>query len=290
MKHGLILEGGAMRGLFTAGVIDVLMEHNISFDGMIGVSAGAVFGCNYKSCQPGRVLRYNLANCKNPKYCSIRSLIRTGNMFGVDFCYRELPDKLDLFDNQRFADNPMEFYAVATDINTGKAVYHRCDAITPQTMEWFRASASMPLAATIVSVDGMDLLDGGIADSIPIRYFESIGYERNLIVLTQPRSYQKHPASMQGLMKLRYKSYPKLLEAMASRHLDYNASKDWIAKQEKAGSVLVIAPDTSLPIGRIEHDPTKIQETYNLGRRAAEKQLENIKGFLRTETGPSVTE
>ena len=126
MKTGLVLEGGAMRGLFSAGVMDVLMEHQITFDGAIGVSAGAAFGCNYKSRQPGRVIRYNTMYAKDPRYCSLRSFLRTGDLFRADFCYHELPKKLDVFDAEAFQQNPMEFYVVCTDIQTGKAVYRKC--------------------------------------------------------------------------------------------------------------------------------------------------------------------
>ena len=172
MKTGLVMEGGAMRGLFTAGVIDVMMENGISFDGAIGVSAGAAFGCNYKSGQPGRVLRYNLRFCKDPRFCSVRSLIKTGDMFGADFCYREIPYEHDLFDYKAYAESPMEFHVVCTDVDTGEAVYKKCDALDGEQMEWLRASASLPLAARIVEIDGKGYLDGGIADSVPLKYFE----------------------------------------------------------------------------------------------------------------------
>lgn len=152
MKHGLVMEGGAMRGLFTAGVIDVMMEEGIGFDGAIGVSAGAVFGSNYKSNQPGRVIRYNLRFCQDPRYSSFRSLAKTGDLFGADFCYREIPDHLDPFDREAYESSPMDFYVVATDVHTGKPVYHNCRKGDREDLDWFRASASMPLAARIVEV------------------------------------------------------------------------------------------------------------------------------------------
>ena len=191
MKHGLVLEGGAMRGLFTAGVIDVMMEEGIGFDGAIGVSAGAVFGSNYKSNQPGRVIRYNLRFCQDPRYSSFRSLAKTGDLFGADFCYREIPDHLDPFDREAYESSPMDFYVVATDVHTGKPVYHNCRKGDREDLDWFRASASMPLAARIVEVGGYQLLDGGISDSIPLKYLESVGYDRNVVILTQPMGYEK---------------------------------------------------------------------------------------------------
>lgn len=140
IKTGLVMEGGAMRGLFTAGIIDVLMEENIILDGAMGVSDGAAFGCNYKSNQIGRVLRYNKKYSKDPRYCSVRSLIKTGDMFGADFCYHELPDTLDVMDKETYNQSPMEFYVVCTDVETGKPVYHRCDRLDAKELDWMRAS------------------------------------------------------------------------------------------------------------------------------------------------------
>lgn len=153
-RNGLVLEGGALRGMFTVGIMDVMMEAEIRFDGIIGVSAGAAFGCNYKSGQIGRALRYNKRFCRDPRYCSIRNWLKTGDLFGADFCYHLVPEKLDPFDNDAFERDPAEFWLVCTDVANGEAVYHRCDQITPETFEWVRASSSMPLAAKIVSVGG----------------------------------------------------------------------------------------------------------------------------------------
>ena len=188
---GLVLEGGAMRGLFTAGVMDVMLEHGITYDGMIGVSAGAAFGCNYKSKQIGRVLRYNTKYCKDPRYCSVLSLLLTGNLYGAKFCYHTIPEKLDLFDNETFEKNPMEFHVVATDIEKGNAVYEKFDVCDNRCLEWIRASASLPLVSKIVKTDGYKLLDGGLSDSIPVKYFQSISYDKNVVVLTQPEGYVK---------------------------------------------------------------------------------------------------
>ena len=170
MKSALIMEGGAMRGMFTCGVIDVLMERGIEFDAAAGISAGAVFGCNFKSRQIGRPIRYNKKYCRDPRYCSFRSLLRTGNLYGADFCYRELPDELDLFDYKTYRGNPMPFYAGATDIRTGEILYRDCKTGTGDDMEWLRASASMPLVSTPVSVGGRLLLDGGIVEALPYAY------------------------------------------------------------------------------------------------------------------------
>lgn len=280
MKTGLILEGGAMRGLFTAGVMDVMMENGVKFDGAIGVSAGAAFGCNYKSGQIGRAMRYNIKYCRDKRYCSIRSLIRTGDIYNAEFCYGEIPMSLDKFDYDEYERNPMEFIVVCTDIETGKPVYHSYTGREDHGCEWIRASASMPLASRIVEIDGLKLLDGGISDSIPVSYFESIGYDRNIAVLTQPVEYRKKPNRAMPLIRRKYRDYPKLVEAMENRHLMYNSELELVAKKEAVGELFVIRPDEKLPIGRIEKDPEKLRLVYEIGRKTAERQLQAITDYL----------
>ena len=259
MDLGLVLEGGAMRGLFTAGVLDVMMESDLSFDGCVGVSAGAAFGCNIKSRQIGRVLRYNLDYCNDPRYCSIRSLLKTGDLFGAKFCYDDLPNELDPFDNETYDSNPMAFYAVCTDVETGKAIYPRCDRASKDTFTYIQASASMPFVSRPVSIGGMTLLDGGIADPIPLQFFQEKGYKRNVVVLTQPRDYVKSPVPS----SVRYKEEQELA-----------------AEAERKGEAFVICPESPLPIGRVEHDPNVIRQTYELGRSAAESRMDELKRFV----------
>ena len=174
MKTGLVLEGGAMRGMFTAGVMDVLMENGVNFDGVIGVSAGAAFGCNYKSKQIGRVIRYNTRFCADKRYGGLGSLVKTGDIYNTDFCYGTVPLELDPFDFTAYDANPQEFYVVCTDIESGQPVYHKYLGQSDHGFDWIRASASMPLVSRIVEIEGRKLLDGGIADSIPVRYFQSM--------------------------------------------------------------------------------------------------------------------
>lgn len=280
MKTGLILEGGAMRGMFTAGVIDVMMEAGIVFDGIIGVSAGAAFGCNYKSRQIGRVIRYNTRFCQDKRYGGFRVLLKTGDYYSREFCYEEVPLYHDVFDFDAFENNPMEFHVVCTDVETGKPVYHLYGDRTDYAFEWIRASASMPLVSRIVEIDGAKLLDGGIADSVPVQYFESIGYDRNIVVLTRPEGYRKKKDSLLPLMKLKYKAYPKLVETMANRHVEYNDTLDYIARREQAGELLVIRPEAPLPVKRTEKDPEKLRQAYEIGRRTVARRIEEIKRYL----------
>lgn len=281
MKNGLVLEGGAMRGLFTAGIIDVFMENDIAFDGAVGVSAGAAFGCNYKSDQPRRVIRYNTRFCRDKRFCSVHSLIKTGDMFGAEFCYHEIPEKLDLFDFETYRNSPMKFYAVCTDVNTGMPVYHRCDTMNDTELEWIRASASMPMASRIVSVDGYNMLDGGISDSIPLKFMEKNGYERNVVILTQPRGYTKSKNSLLPLMKVVYRKYPALLKTIENRHIMYNNQLKYVRKAEQDGRAYVIAPEEKLPVKRVEHDPEVLREVYRIGRMAGMKHLASIRDFLK---------
>ena len=283
MKTGLILEGGAMRGMFTAGVMDVLMEAGIEFDGAIGVSAGACFGVNYKSCQIGRVLRYNTTYTSDKRFGGLRVLLREGNLFSTDFCYDELPNRLDLFDYETYEQNPMEFWVVCTDVDTGKPVYHRYEGKHDHGLDWIRASASMPLVSRVVQIGEKKLLDGGMSDSIPLDFFQSIGYERNVLVLTQPEDYRKSENKLIPLMRMKYRKYPAMVDTMARRHLDYNECLDRIAEQEAGGEILVIRPKEKLVIGKAEKDPEKIRAIYEQGREAANEALDRIKAFLKGE-------
>ena len=281
MKKGLILEGGAMRGMFTSGVLDVLMENGIEFDGAIGVSAGATFGCNIKSRQQGRAIRYNKRFSHDWRYCSLRSLLTTGDLYGADFCYNVLPHQLDIFDLDTYRRNPMEFWVVASDCETGKPIYKRLDTCDDRDLTWMRASASMPLASRIVDIDGYHLLDGGITDSIPLAYFESIGYNRNIVVLTQPENYRKKPNRLIWLMRLALRSYPMIISALRDRHIEYNRTTETIRQRAAQGDVLVICPETPLNISRTSKNPDEMQRVYDEGRRVATAQINEIRDFLR---------
>ena len=281
MKKGLVLEGGGMRGIFSAGVMDVLMENGIEFDGGIGVSAGAIFGCNYKSKQAGRVIRYNVKYCRNRHYVSYFKLLTTGDIFGVDFCYRKLPFELDIWDHDTFEKNPMEFYVVCTDVITGEPYYHKCTDGMYEDIKYMRASGSMPLVSKVVSIGDWQFLDGSAADSIPLAYFQSLGYEKNLVILTRPQGYRKKKTPALPLMKLKYqKNYPGIVRAMERRHIMYNETLDYISEQEEAGNTFVIRPPRELRISRTANDPEELKRIYRMGRHTAKKYLNRIKEFM----------
>lgn len=280
MKTGLILEGGAMRGLFTAGVLDVFMASGLVFDGVMGVSAGACFGCNYKSRQPGRVLRYNRRFARDPRYCSWSSLLKTGDLFGADFCYRELPLELDPFDVATYEANPMAFYLSVTDCETGNPVYRRLDRADEEAFRWMRASASMPLVSRPVEIGGRFYLDGGLSDGLPLIYFESIGYSRNVVVTTRPHGYRKHPSRKIALLKPFFRRFPSVYHALVTRYQFYNATLDHIDEQVATGRAFLVAPDEPLPISRLCHNPDTLQRVYDLGHDVATRLLPRLKTFL----------
>ena len=280
LKSGLVLEGGAMRGMFTAGVLDVLLENNINVDGFIGVSAGATFGCNYKSRQIGRTIRYNIRFAGDKRYCSLHSFFKTGDLYNVDFCYNQIPNVLDVFDLKTFKENPVKFYVVASDCNSGLPVYKELETCDEKDLTWMRASASMPLVSRIVEIDGHKLLDGGMTDSSPIRKFEEMGYGKNIVVLTQPRDYVKKPASLMGLMKIFLRKYPNLIDAMKKRHITYNEEKNYVFNKAARGELVVICPKKPLDISRTEKNPNELIRDYEEVRITALEKLPEIKEFL----------
>jgi len=257
-----------------------LMEEGIRLDGVCGVSAGATFGCNYNSGQRGRALRYCIRFRKDPRFCSVSSLLLTGDMYGAKFCYHTLPEKLDVYDVQAFRKAKIPFYVVATDCETGKAIYHRCMTMQGDDLEWARASASMPLASQIVHVGGKVLLDGGLVDSIPLRFMEHKGYARNVVILTQPLGYQKKPNALMPVVRTTYSNYPNLIRAVERRHLVYNRQLEYIDQARIEQRAFVLRPPFKLPIDRISHSAAKMQETYQIGRQTALKALPALREFL----------
>lgn len=280
MKKGLVLEGGAMRGMFTAGILDVFMENDIDFDGAVGVSAGAVFGCNYKSKQIGRGIRYNKKYCTDDRYVSLKSWITTGDLYGAEFSYHTLPQELDVFDTDAFSKSPMEFYVVCTDMHTGKAVYHKCTDGGENDIQWMRASASLPLAARPVELAGRVLSDGGTSDSIPVKFMEYKGYDKLVVILTRPKNYVKRPSRMMPVMNKMLKKYPNFLNTMSRRYMKYNKTLAYIEQQERLGRLFVIRPDADLAIGKVCRNPDELERVYQLGREKGLSELEKVKRYL----------
>ena len=278
MSIGLVLEGGAMRGLYTAGVLDVFLDNNIKVDGIIGVSAGVLFGVNYLSKQKGRAIRYNKKFAKDKRYMGMRSFLTTGNIINKDFAYYEIPTKLDIFDEETFEKSDTDFWATVTNIETGEAEYIKLEKPIDQ-MEVLRATSAMPLVSKIVEWDNKKYLDGGVSDSIPVEKCKSMGYDKIIVVLTRTIEYRKKKASS-TLAKVKYKEYPKLIETMENRYKKYNETVEKIIDMENKKEIFVIRPSKDLKIKRIEKDVDKLQAMYDLGISDCNKCLEDLKEYI----------
>ena len=278
MSIGLVLEGGAMRGLYTAGVLDVFLDNNIKVDGIIGVSAGVLFGVNYLSKQKGRGIRYNKKFAKDKRYMGMRSFLTTGNIVNKDFAYYEIPTKLDIFDEETFEKSDTDFWATVTNIETGEAEYIKLEKPIDQ-MEVLRATSAMPLVSKIVEWDNKKYLDGGVSDSIPVEKCKSMGYGKIIVVLTRTIEYRKKKANSL-LAKVKYKEYPKLIETMENRYKKYNETVEKIIDMENKKEIFVIRPSKDLKIKRIEKDVDKLQAMYDLGVSDCKKQLEDLKEYI----------
>ena len=280
MKTGIVLEGGAMRGLFSACVLDVLMKNKIKFDAGIGVSAGICFGANYKSNQIGRTIRYNTHYAGDKRMASWSSWFKTGDLYGADFCYRVIPEQLDVFDTNAFKKNPMDFWCVATDIETGQPVYHKLSDGGKADLEWIRASSSIPVFARPVEIDNRKYWDGGVSDSIPVRFFEKLGFDRIVVLLTQPYTYRKEKSFIQPIVDALLHKYPQVLKDLKTRYKDYNKTLEHIYKLQKEDKLFVIQPPAPLKIGTIEKDPHQMKKVYEIGVCEGEHQLAALQTYL----------
>lgn len=289
-KTGIVLEGGGMRGMYTCGILDVLMENHIYLDGMVGVSAGIAFGCNYKSGQAGRALRYNVRFARDRRYSGLWSLLKTGNYYNAWFAYHLVPKHYDVFDYNAFEESPMECYAVCFDVNTGNGVYQRLDRVNDDFFEWIRASASMPVVAQPVEVGGRKLLDGGLADSIPLEFMMNKGFNRNVVILTREDGYRKTSEHGMWLMKPLLRKYPKVIEALQHRPALYNKQVQLVREQERKGAAFVFRPSKPLNVSRTTHDAKEMNRVYQQGREEALQRLDELKKFLADPEESPTTE
>lgn len=278
MKVGLVLEGGAMRGMFTAGVLDVLLDEQIAIDGALTVSAGALFGVNFPAKQRGRVLRYNLKYLNDKRYMGWHSLLTTGNVVNKDFAFYTLPFSLDPFDQATFSASQVDFWVTLTNVETGEAEYVKITDAFAQ-MEALRATSAMPLVSKMVEIDGKKYLDGGIADSIPLDKALALGYDKIIVILTRPLEYRKIPSN-NWLFKLFYRRYPKLIERWANRYAEYNQAVEKVIQMANTGDIFVIRPSQNLNISRLEKDPNKVQAMYDLGIKDGQAAIAGLREYL----------
>lgn len=281
MKTGIVLEGGALRTIFSSGVTDALLRGGVDFDYLIGVSAGIAYGVSYLSGQFGRNLEILTRYANDKRYMSRRNLLRPGNhcYFGLKFTYDDIPNRLVPFDYETFARWPGTAEAVVTDLATGKAVYRE----VPRRDEQFlllQATCAMPLLFPIYDLDGLKCLDGGAADAIPFRRAFEQGCDRVVVVLTRERSYRRQPEKLQPLIDLRYRKYPHFCETMRRRADTYNAGRETLFRLEREGKVLLLAPEDTRGFSRIERDVDKIRALWQSGYDQAAARMEEIRAFL----------
>ena len=280
MKKGLVLEGGAHRAIYTAGVLDELAERRIMFDGVIGVSAGAIHGCSYVSGQIGRSISYTLKYAADKRYMSIYSWLTTGNLVGEEFCYHELPEKLFPFNHEAFEKSPMKFYVTCSNMESGRAEYIYCDELRTK-MPYLRASASIPFVSQYSEVGGKKLLDGGVIDSLPVRAFQKMGYGRCVVVQTHASGYaDKNYKAITWLAKLKYRKYPNFIRALSDLQRVYNQELRDIEQMQKKGEIFVIRPSRHIHISHTERNPKVLKAVYQMGRADAVKSLPAMQAFL----------
>ena len=278
MKIGLVLEGGAMRGMYTAGVLDTFLDKDFWVDGIISVSAGALFGVNYPSRQKGRAIRYNKKFISDKRYISFKSLVSTGNIVNKDFAFYEVPFKYDVFDNKTFKESDIDFYVAVTNLQTAQAEYVKLIDPLAQ-MEVLRATSAMPYVSRPVEIDGILYLDGAIADSIPVEQMQKLGYDKIIVILTRTLDYRKSKP-MAWIAKWFYRRYPHFADAVNQRYAMYNRQVENVIKLAEKGDIFVIRPSVDLKIKRIEKDPNKLQAMYELGMKDMQLQWKNLLDYL----------
>ena len=279
MSVGLVLEGGAKRGIYTAGVLDVFLENGLISDGVVGVSAGAVHGASYVSGQAGRSIRYYMKYANYYKFMSLRNWLLTGNVVDTKFCYYELPEILDPFDHKTFEKSKTKYYTVCSNVETGKSEYILCKELK-HSISYLRASASLPVFSKIVEIDGKKLLDGGICDSIPLKASKNLGFDKNVVVLTRPAGYRKKKSKFSTFSKWLYRIYPNFAKAIENRSDMYNEQLAYVENEAvNSNNVFLIRPSVDLGVKRMEKDLNKVKNMYELGRRDALASLEMLKDF-----------
>ncbi|CDA11456.1 patatin-like phospholipase family protein [Intestinibacter bartlettii] len=282
IKAGLVVEGGGMRGVYSSGVLDFFIEKDLFFENNYGVSAGACHLCSYLAKQYKRAFRVNVDYLNDKRYCSVHSLLKTGNLFGAEMLYDIIPNELDLFDYDTYNKNESNFYVVITDINTGKPEYVKIGDLKKDII-YVRASSSLPLLAKNVKINDKEYLDGGISDSIPIKKSIADGNKKNVVILTRDSTYRKGKNSLMPIIKLKYKKYPNFVKSMADRYIVYNEILDFIKELENNGDVFVIRPKKPVNIGRTEKNREKLEALYNDGYNDAKDCYEELLKYLGKE-------
>lgn len=279
MKTTLLLEGGGMRGLYTCGVLDYFLEKELSFSSCIGVSAGACTACSFLSKQPFRAAQINIDYMSDKRCFGFSNLMKTGSIFNYEFMFEIVAKQLNPFDFETFNQKTCDFYAVSTNIETAKPVYKKIEDIDKE-LAYLEASMALPMLSYPLEADGMKLLDGGIADSIPISFTLSLKADKNIVVLTQHRNYVKGTSRLFPLLKMKYKKYPALVKALENRHTRYNETIKELYKLEKEGKIFIIQPKEPISISRLEKNPDTLKALYDVGYNEAKASYDKLKAYL----------
>jgi predicted patatin/cPLA2 family phospholipase len=277
----LILEGGGLRGIYTSGVLRFFMDKEILFPCVIGVSMGACNAANYVSRQPERNRIVNTRYVNDARYLSYWRLLTKGELFGMDFIFDTIPNSLVPFDFETFMESDVRCITTVTDCETGEALYYEKDEVGKDYFKVLRASTSLPFMAKPIHYQGRVLMDGGLADSIPVRKSKEDGNTKHVLVLTRPKGYRKKRAHFVRLAYLRYPKYRGLCEALESRHIRYNETLDLIDKLQARGEVFVIRPESGLDVGRAERNKDKLFTAYDQGYADASVCYEALSDYLK---------
>ena len=282
MKTCFVLEGGALRGLYTCGILDYLLEKKLNIDCIIGVSAGALFGVNYFSKQKGRAIRYNRKYCNDKRYMSLRSLILTGNIVNKKFAYYKVTKELDPFDEETFEKTKKDFFAVVTNLDTGSPEYIKIEKPIEQ-LEELRATSAMPLLSKTIKINDKKYLDGAVSDSIPVMKALEMGYEKVVVITTQPYDYKKKELTEKEIKKFqkRYKKYPNFINAAIDRPKKYNNTLDKMKKLEKEKKIFVIRPSEKIEINPIKKNIEDLDFVYNLGLNDIKNKYKDLIEYLK---------
>lgn len=271
-KTALVLEGGGLRGVFTCGVLDCFMERGIRFPFTVGVSAGACNGLSYMSGQKGRARASNIDLMDKHHYIGLKYLLTQGCIMDFKLLFEDFPQRIIPYDYDAYFSNPDRFVMVTTNCITGQAEYFEEKSSPDRVMDIVRASSSLPFVCRISYVDGVPMLDGGIADSIPVEYASRQGYEKIIVVLTRNRGYRKKEGR-NPLMKLFYRKYPALQKAIAGRNAEYNRTMELIERMEDEGRMTVLRPLKPVEVGRMEKDTDKLRALYDEGYAIAQQLM-----------------
>ncbi|GKU80854.1 patatin family protein [Niallia sp. NCCP-28] len=278
-KIGLVLEGGGMRAVYTAGALEYFLEHDIHFPYVIGVSAGASYAASYLSKQMGRNKKVSLDYVKDPRYMSWRNFRHNRQFFGMDFIYDEIPSKIVPFDYETFYANSAQLKIGTTDVYTGESIFYGKEDYKEELLKVLRASSSLPFLAPPVAFKDKLLLDGGISASVPIDVAKQDGYTKNVVILTRNKGYRKSKSRFHYFVEKKYPQYNGLQKMMKERFFHYNKTMDYLDQEEKNGNIIIIRPLERLAVGRMERNPQKLSALYFQGYEDAKKAMHSIKQF-----------